>query len=127
MESIPFTTNRKGRPMHPSTKRFTRGRIAGLTLIALLTLGSATSISPPARSPFPCLPARMQAKLTLKSCTYNTEKGAYRADCGTLVVPENRANPHSRLIAFPVTRIRALRHTREHRCSASRAAPASPT
>ena len=40
-------------------------------------------------------------------CTYPTENGAYRADCGTLVVPENRADPRSRLIALPVTRILA--------------------
>ena len=40
-------------------------------------------------------------------CSYATEKGSYAADCGTLVVPENRANPRSRLIALPVTRIRA--------------------
>jgi pimeloyl-ACP methyl ester carboxylesterase len=40
-------------------------------------------------------------------CTYSTESGGYRADCGTLVVPENRADPHSRLIALPVIRIRA--------------------
>ena len=46
-------------------------------------------------------------QLTLKPCTYATERGGYRADCGTLVVPENRANPKSRLIALPVTRIRA--------------------
>jgi hypothetical protein len=38
-------------------------------------------------------------------CTYPTENGAYRADCGTLVVPENRADPRSRLIALPVTRV----------------------
>ena len=46
-------------------------------------------------------------QLTLSSCTYDTENGGYPADCGTLVVPENRADPHSRLIALPVTRIRA--------------------
>ena len=34
-------------------------------------------------------------------------EGSYAADCGTLVVPENRADPKSRLIALPVTRIRA--------------------
>ena len=47
--------------------------------------------------------------LILKPCTYGTERGSYRADCGTLVVPENRADPQSRLIALPVTRIRAHR------------------
>ena len=53
------------------------------------------------------MPAGAHAgELTLKSCSYDTEKGAYRADCGTLVVRENRHDPHSRLIALPVTRIR---------------------
>lgn len=32
----------------------------------------------------------------------------YPGDCGTLVVPENRHDQNSRLIALPVTRIRAL-------------------
>ena len=40
-------------------------------------------------------------------CTYPTKNGSYRADCGTLVVPEDRADPRSRLIALPVTRILA--------------------
>ena len=43
----------------------------------------------------------------LEPCHYATERGQYAADCGTLVVPENRADPGSRLIALPVTRIRA--------------------
>ena len=33
--------------------------------------------------------------LILDSCTYATENGGYEADCGTLVVPENRADPQS--------------------------------
>ena len=99
-----MTTNGKERT---TTRRFSRGRITGLTLIAVLTLGlgylhfagSSTAVSVPAGA--------HAGQLTLKSCTYNTEKGAYAADCGTLVVPENRADPHSRLIALPVIRIRA--------------------
>jgi pimeloyl-ACP methyl ester carboxylesterase len=43
----------------------------------------------------------------MHACTYATEKGAMPADCGTLVVPENRASSKSRLIALPVTRILA--------------------
>jgi hypothetical protein len=39
--------------------------------------------------------------------TYGNEP----ADCGTLVVPENRHGPHSRLIALPITRIRAHTHS----------------
>ena len=35
------------------------------------------------------------------------DKRRYPGDCGTLVVPENRRNPKTRLIALPVTRIKA--------------------
>ena len=54
------------------------------------------------------MPAGAHAgQLTLKSCSYTTENGSSAADCGTLVVPENRHDPNSRLIALPVTVIRA--------------------
>jgi pimeloyl-ACP methyl ester carboxylesterase len=46
-------------------------------------------------------------QLKLHPCHYGTENGSYRADCGTLVVRENRHDPHSRLIALPVKRIHA--------------------
>src|SRR6478752_495888 len=46
-------------------------------------------------------------QLTLHSCHYATEDGSYDADCGTLVVPENRHDQRTRLIALPVTRIHA--------------------
>src|SRR5215210_8509423 len=100
-------STRKGRLMKASTRRFSRGRIIGLLLIGLIMLGlgflhfagGAESVSVPAGA--------HAGELTLESCSYQTEKGAYRADCGTLVVPENRADAHSRLIALPVTRIRA--------------------
>ena len=90
-----------------STRRFGPGRITGLALIALLTLGlgyfhfagGSESVSVPAGA--------HAGQLTLERCTYDTEDGAYRADCGTLVVRENRHDPDSRLIALPVTRIRA--------------------
>ncbi len=45
--------------------------------------------------------------LTTQPCDFDTEVGAVAADCGTLVVPENRRDPASDLIALPVTRIRA--------------------
>ncbi|HUQ61601.1 alpha/beta hydrolase [Lentzea sp.] len=45
--------------------------------------------------------------LTTQPCDFDTESGAVAADCGTLVVPENRRDPASDLIALPVTRIRA--------------------
>ena len=43
----------------------------------------------------------------LERSTYATENGSYAADRGTLVVPENRADPNSRLIALPIVRIHA--------------------
>ena len=46
--------------------------------------------------------------MDLKPCTYEAGKIKYSADCGTLVVPENRSDPDSRLIALPVIRVRAL-------------------
>jgi pimeloyl-ACP methyl ester carboxylesterase len=88
-------------------KRFGAGRITGLALIAVLTLalgylhfaGSSTAVSVPAGA--------HAGQLTLKSCNYTTESGPSAADCGTLVVPENRHDPNSRLIALPVIVIRA--------------------
>lgn len=43
--------------------------------------------------------------LTLDPCTYEARGAGYTAECGLLIVPESRANPDSRLIALPVTRI----------------------
>jgi pimeloyl-ACP methyl ester carboxylesterase len=42
-------------------------------------------------------------------CMYEADDLEYAADCGTLVVPENRANSTSRLIALPVIRVHALK------------------
>jgi uncharacterized membrane protein YdfJ with MMPL/SSD domain/pimeloyl-ACP methyl ester carboxylesterase len=99
----------KGEPTARDVTRkraLTPGRITGLLLIGLVVLGlgylasssqSAVSVPDGARA----------GELTMKSCTYGTEDGGYDADCGTLVVPENRNDPQSRLIALPVKRIRA--------------------
>src|SRR6266705_7077595 len=89
------------------TRPFGPARIVALALISLTALGLAylhfrggnDSVSVPSGA--------HAGQLKLHSCHYATEKGSYRADCGTLVVPENRADPQSRLIALPVTRIRA--------------------
>src|SRR5581483_10957852 len=102
-----MSDNLKGIHMSVSTRRFSRGRITGLTLIAVLTLGlgylhfagGSKSVSVPAGA--------HAGQLTLKSCNYTTENGTSAADCGTLVVPENRHDANSRLIALPVVVIRA--------------------
>ena len=41
--------------------------------------------------------------VNLEPCTYESKDTEYAAECGTLVVPENRRNPESRVIALPVT------------------------
>jgi pimeloyl-ACP methyl ester carboxylesterase len=54
------------------------------------------------------VPTGVQAgDLTMEPCTYEARDVEYAADCGTLVVPENRGDPGSRLIALPVIRVRA--------------------
>ena len=55
-------------------------------------------------------------QLKLHPCHYGTENGSYRADCGTLVVRENRHDPHSRLIEIHTRDARSAvcgRHRRE--------------
>jgi pimeloyl-ACP methyl ester carboxylesterase len=85
---------------------FTPARIVALTIIGLAALGllylrfaSEDRVSVPNGA--------LAGDLILENCEYGTEAGSYAAECGTLVVPENRADPDSRLIALPVTRIKA--------------------
>jgi pimeloyl-ACP methyl ester carboxylesterase len=75
--------------------------VIGLSTLGLVHLGVRDD-------PRPAVPNGARAgDLSLEPCTYDTEDRRLDADCGTLVVPENRRNPGSRLIALPVTRIRA--------------------
>ena len=91
----------------PRTKAFGAPRIVALALVSLTALGlvylhfslGSDSVSVPSGA--------KAGQLKLHSCHYATENGSYRADCGTLVVRENRHKADSRLIALPVTRIRA--------------------
>src|SRR5580704_867607 len=91
----------------PPSRSFTWARITAL----LVTVGLLTGLTYLRGSSSPetvSVPQGAHAgQLTMHPCTYPTENGSYRADCGTLVVPENRADPRSRLIALPVTRILA--------------------
>lgn len=89
--------------MDTSAAQFTRGRIVALVAIALGALGlgylhfasGSDTVSVPSGA--------QEGQLTLESCTYEGQP----AECGALVVRENRHDPHSRLIALPVKRIRA--------------------
>jgi pimeloyl-ACP methyl ester carboxylesterase len=85
----------------------TPGRIVALLLIAA-AVGGLAYVAFGRGTDSVSVPAGARAgDLILERCDYATEDGSYAADCGTLVVPENRADPKSRLIALPVTRIRA--------------------
>src|SRR5437870_1188776 len=106
--SVELTNSTKGKAMDASrTKPFGPARIIALALISLTTLGLAylhfsggsDSVSVPSGA--------HAGQLRLHACQYATEDGSYRADCGTIVVRENRHSAQSRLIALPVTRIRA--------------------
>src|SRR5687767_11768564 len=81
-------------------------RAAALVVIGLLGLGLVyIGWSGDSR---PAVPDGARAgDLAMEACTYRTDGGDRAADCGTLVVPENRRDPDSRLIALPVVRIRA--------------------
>src|SRR5918992_5709518 len=87
-------------------RTFTLSRILGLVAIGLIVAGLAYLRFEPDGEV--SVPAGAHAgQLTLEPCHFATERGDYAADCGTLVVPENRLRSDSRLIALPVTRIRA--------------------
>jgi len=59
------------------------------------------------QKPVVTVPAGAQSgNLTLQPCEFKTKTATYKADCGALIVPENRQKPDSRLIALPVKRIR---------------------
>jgi pimeloyl-ACP methyl ester carboxylesterase len=92
----------------PTTRVLTPARIVALTLLAFTVacLGYVRFGPEPDRVSVPD-GARAGQLVRLEPCEYATEDGGYDADCGTLVVPENRADADSRLIAVPVTRIHA--------------------
>jgi len=108
-------------------KRFTTARIIALMLIGLAFLSLGYLKVATADDPVSFPKGALAGDLLLDPCTYSTEDGSYAADCGTLVVPENRADPQSRLIAVQVTRIRAKRTSLPSPSSASKAVPARPT
>jgi pimeloyl-ACP methyl ester carboxylesterase len=86
---------------------FTPARIVALVLIAVVAFGLAYLRFKPATDSVSVPAGARAGDLILKPGSYATEKGDYKADIGTLVVSEDRADPHSRLIALPVIRIRA--------------------
>jgi pimeloyl-ACP methyl ester carboxylesterase len=98
------------RTLQTSRRRaLTAGRAVALVLVTLVVAGlSVPALTGLRGEPAVTVPAGARAgSLTTTPCTYDTDAGALAADCGTLVVPENRQSPGSRLIALPVVRIRS--------------------
>src|ERR671913_659186 len=93
--------------LEPRTRIFTPTRLVALALIAVLVAGLVYLRFAPGAGPVSVPEGASAGELFLEPCEYVTDNGSYAADCGTLVVPETRADPASRLIALPVTRIRA--------------------
>jgi hypothetical protein len=100
--TVAADTKSRSRP-----RAFTRGRIVALVLVAAAVAGLAYLRFAPDADPVSVPAGAKAGDVILEQCEYATEDGSYAADCGTLVVPEHRADPQSRLIALPVTRIRA--------------------
>src|SRR5437764_1995295 len=106
--SVELTNSTKGKAMDASrTKPFGPARIVALALISLTTLALAYLHSSAGNDSVSVPSGAHAGQLKLHPCHYATENGSYRADCGTLVVQENRHKADSRLIALPVKRIRA--------------------
>jgi pimeloyl-ACP methyl ester carboxylesterase len=96
-----------GNEVPPRRSGFTPARVVALAVIAVLIAG-LVSVGSSSADASVSVPAGAEAgDLTLAPCTYPTEDGDHPADCGTLVVPEDRTDPGSRLIALPVTVIHA--------------------
>jgi pimeloyl-ACP methyl ester carboxylesterase len=96
--------------MKPQTtpRAFTFRRVVALALVALVAGGLGYLHFGTGSSTVSVPDGAKAGDLILEPCDYSTEDGSYAADCGTLVVRENSADPQSRLIALPVTRVKAL-------------------
>jgi pimeloyl-ACP methyl ester carboxylesterase len=84
-------------------------KLAHVSMLSVLLIPVLAACGGRAEPPM-TVPAGAQPEtlVDLHECTYTALKLEYRADCGTLVVPENRSDPASALIALPVIRVRAL-------------------
>lgn len=94
--------------MHTPTPRIlTPARVAALVVLALMLAWLGYLRFSQATSSVAVPTGASAGDLSLRPCTYATEDGDRPADCGTIVVAENRADPQSPLIALPVIRVHA--------------------
>jgi pimeloyl-ACP methyl ester carboxylesterase len=90
-----------------SSRIWTTSRVVAVTIIGLLLVGLSYMRFASEAGSMDVPEGAEAGDLTLEPCDYETEAGIYQADCGTLVVRENSAESEAKLIALPVTRIRA--------------------
>src|SRR4051794_36950100 len=90
-----------------TSRRFTATRVIALVVIVLVTAGLIALRISDGTDPVNVPWGAHAGQVVLQHCTVSTDDGTSDADCGTLVVPENRHDPGSRLIALPITRVRA--------------------
>jgi pimeloyl-ACP methyl ester carboxylesterase len=85
-----------------------------IVFVILVLVGSTVWLFLRAKQPAPItIPAGAKSGdlLDLQTCEYKTKTSTYQAECGTLVVSENRQKPDARLIALPVKRIHSASPT----------------
>ena len=87
--------------------RSTLAAVTGTVLIALSISATAAEIKYDYGNTVPA--GAKAGDLQMAPCQVHLDGDdrTYAGDCGTLVVPENRRNPQTRLIALPVTRVKA--------------------
>jgi hypothetical protein len=83
-----------------------------IILILLLSTVLLSACSTP-QTPTLTVPDGAQAGdlVDLETCTFTSFGKEHAADCGKLIVPENRSDPDTRLIALPVTHLKAASDT----------------
>lgn len=75
------------------------------SIVAISTLVLAACSQPETTEP-PIVPdGAVAGDFTTRSCVYTAREIDYAAECSVMIVPENRNNPDTRLIALPVTRV----------------------
>ncbi|MCP4422036.1 MAG: alpha/beta hydrolase, partial [Chloroflexi bacterium] len=78
-----------------------------VVITAVITLGGIMFAWQNKKEPMTVPTGAKAGELHTEPCSIKLDSGKYDADCGVLIVPENKTNPETRLIALPVTRIRA--------------------
>jgi hypothetical protein len=77
----------------PPSQLISTGRVIALSIIAVMVMGLAYVKFGTGEDAVKVPAGAKAGQLDLHACTYATEAGDQPADCGTLVVPENRADP----------------------------------